>query len=83
MPNARRELLLEAGVRYERTLEAVSSTPLFGAGPAHDFRLGPMAPRPAVPARQSPPAACANSIPGFPAEEAPLTGDPGEGMREP
>jgi hypothetical protein len=29
--NARRELLLEAGARHERTLEAVSSTPLFGA----------------------------------------------------
>src|SRR5215471_2484709 len=30
-PNARRELRLEAGARHERTLEAVSSTPLFGA----------------------------------------------------
>jgi hypothetical protein len=29
-PNARPELLLEAGARHERTLEAVSSTPLFG-----------------------------------------------------
>ena len=28
--NARRELLLEAGARHERTLEAVSSTPWFG-----------------------------------------------------
>ncbi len=31
-PNARRELRLEAGARDERTLEAVSSTPLFGEG---------------------------------------------------
>src|SRR5262249_55199271 len=31
-PNARRELRLEAGARDERTLEAVSSTPLFGQG---------------------------------------------------
>jgi hypothetical protein len=30
MPNARPELLLEAGARHERTLEAVSSRPLFG-----------------------------------------------------
>jgi hypothetical protein len=30
MPNARRELLLEAGARHERMLEAVSSTPLLG-----------------------------------------------------
>ena len=30
-PNARRELRLEAGVRHERTLETVSSTPLLGA----------------------------------------------------
>jgi hypothetical protein len=29
-PNARRELRLEAGARHERTLEAVSSTPLLG-----------------------------------------------------
>jgi hypothetical protein len=28
--NAKPELLPEAGVRYERTLEAVSSRPLFG-----------------------------------------------------
>jgi hypothetical protein len=28
-PNARRELLLEAGATQERTLEAVSSRPLF------------------------------------------------------
>jgi hypothetical protein len=30
MPNARHELRLEAGARYERTLEAVSSMPLLG-----------------------------------------------------
>ena len=30
MPNARHELLPEAGARHERTLEAVSSMPLFG-----------------------------------------------------
>jgi hypothetical protein len=35
-PNARRELRLEAGARYERTLEAVSSTPLFGVGFSRD-----------------------------------------------
>jgi hypothetical protein len=29
-PNARRELRLEAEARYERTLEAVSSTPFIG-----------------------------------------------------
>ena len=33
-PNARRELLLKAGARYERTMEAVSSTPLLGAASA-------------------------------------------------
>ena len=32
-PNARPELRLEAGARYERTLEAVSSRPLFGPVP--------------------------------------------------
>src|SRR5215471_17587313 len=37
-PNARRELRLEAGARHERTLEAVSSTPLFG--PLHGLSLG-------------------------------------------
>src|SRR2546426_8517805 len=31
-PNARHELLPEAGARHERTLEAVSSMPLFGCG---------------------------------------------------
>ena len=31
-PNARPELLPEAGARHERTLEAVSSRPLFGSG---------------------------------------------------
>jgi hypothetical protein len=30
VPNARLELRLEAGARHERTLEAVSSRPLFG-----------------------------------------------------
>jgi hypothetical protein len=30
LSNARCELLLEAGARYERTLEAVSSTPFRG-----------------------------------------------------
>jgi hypothetical protein len=30
LPNARPELLLEAGARHERTLEAVSSRPLLG-----------------------------------------------------
>src|SRR5438093_2066932 len=37
-PNARRELRLEAGATQERTLEAVSSTPLLG-GPGTDCRL--------------------------------------------
>jgi hypothetical protein len=31
LPNARHEPLPEAGARYERTLEAVGSVPLFGA----------------------------------------------------
>jgi hypothetical protein len=31
-PNARPELLPEAGARHERTLEAVSSRPWFGVG---------------------------------------------------
>ena len=31
-PNARCELLLEAGARHERTLFAVACKPLFGAG---------------------------------------------------
>src|SRR5215475_662703 len=38
-PNARRELRLAAGARHERTLEAVSSTPLFGWGCAPSTTL--------------------------------------------
>jgi len=39
MPNAGRQLLPEAGARHERTLEAVSCTPLFGAGSGRDVGL--------------------------------------------
>jgi len=39
-PNARPELLPEAGARDERTLEAVSSRPLFGAGLARALGMG-------------------------------------------
>jgi hypothetical protein len=49
--NARPELLPEAGARDERTLEAVSSRPLFGAGWALDVTLPralPGPPRPSV-----------------------------------
>jgi hypothetical protein len=40
-PNAKPELLLKAGARYERTLEAVSSRPLLGGIPwiGRDERL--------------------------------------------
>ena len=36
-PNARPELLPEAGARHERTLEAVSSRPLFGMGKGLEY----------------------------------------------
>jgi hypothetical protein len=43
-PNARPELLPEAGARNERTLEAVSSRPLFGAVAWTRALLGPASP---------------------------------------
>ena len=64
-------------------LEAVGCRPWFGAGPAHDFRLGPLAPRPAVPAHRSPSAAFANLTAGFPAGETQMTVEPGETVRAP
>jgi hypothetical protein len=39
LPNARPELLPEAGARYEWTLEAVSSRPLFGQNSASRCRV--------------------------------------------
>ena len=77
--NARRELRLEAGARDERTLEAVRSTPVFGAGPAHDLRLSPL---PAPPTRARPPRSPTAPL-GFPLEAAPLTGELSEAMRAP
>ena len=53
-PNARRELRLEVGATQERTLEAVSSTPLFGpATPRCPDLFGPYLPMMRSPARHT------------------------------
>ena len=51
-PNARRQLLLEAGARDERRLEAVSCTPWLGAGAGTGLRRGDT-PRRSPPGRRA------------------------------